>query len=653
MAKEPTKKQLNHENTEFLGRMIRYSIGAIIVLVPLVFSPEFSAVFTIPKLIALRFFTATTIFFWAWKIFIEKKIILKTGWFPILILISAIWYTIATFTSITPFTSFFGTMGRNLGLITILSLHILALAAYNFFEKKHQIRVISLSFFVATLLTLYSLGQACGLFQDGFRWSQDPADRVFATLGHGNHLGAYLGMHLMFGFFLWTHWRKVWQRIILLLALILQASVIVLTGSRAALMATLFVLIFLGVGAFFTSKVSKIQKLIVVLSVMGVLFLGLSQWRSVEKIPLIERSQVTFENWKNGIIPDRFSWWLSSVEMIKEKPIFGWGVSTFRDAYNLFRRTDYFIPKQEPDGAENMHELITPEAAHNEFINIAVNQGVPGIIIFLFLIIQIFFSKSKPQNKIMTTSFKAAIAVYLLQSSFNFWVISTIPFFYLFASFASENSQKNNFDYPIKTIRKYLGVSFLILCSIVLIIMTYHEAEANRAQQLAKRLIVQGQISDAINQYEHVIQNQPFEYEYFQNYADDLLKIAKKTDSPQEKEHYLTKAQDLYTKSENINPYHPSTWYNHGLAELDLFILTKNNQYLRIAEQKFDKSIKTAVNNPLYPYQVAKAYLAILKTNFVNQPEIKENIRNALNIALEIRNAYRDSLELLNSQIVQ
>ncbi len=70
--------------------------------------------------------------------------------------------------------------------------------------------------------------------------------------------------------------------------------------------------------------------------------------------------------------------WLAGIEMIKEKPVFGFGPSTFYSHYqeygsNVFRT--YVSHNPEKSGI------------HNYYLMMGVEQGIPGLLIFLVLII--------------------------------------------------------------------------------------------------------------------------------------------------------------------------------------------------------------------------------------------------------------------------
>src|SRR5690606_4640907 len=97
--------------------------------------------------------------------------------------------------------------------------------------------------------------------------------------------------------------------------------------------------------------------LIVAIAIAAIAVFG----KDLEKLPIIDRTVATITAARDGIVPDRVSWWMSSLDMIAERPLLGFGLSTYRDVYNQFRRTDYRTLEN-----NGMQDIITPETAHNE-----------------------------------------------------------------------------------------------------------------------------------------------------------------------------------------------------------------------------------------------------------------------------------------------
>ncbi|HUT52997.1 MAG TPA: O-antigen ligase family protein [bacterium] len=72
---------------------------------------------------------------------------------------------------------------------------------------------------------------------------------------------------------------------------------------------------------------------------------------------------------------ERISLWKSSLEMVRDHPLFGVGWGAFKDAYPSYRRDNIFVG------------LVF---AHNDFLQIAATSGVPGLAFFLLFVAMTF-----------------------------------------------------------------------------------------------------------------------------------------------------------------------------------------------------------------------------------------------------------------------
>ncbi|HLG25739.1 MAG TPA: O-antigen ligase family protein, partial [Candidatus Gracilibacteria bacterium] len=312
---------------------LEYALYATVILVPAVFSPWFFTVFSAPKLLVLRMLTLLIVVLWGCKMYVEGKLVYVKDRLNMALVFYGAVCVITTIFSINIWSSLLGAGGRFIGLMSMLIFLLLPFFAINILkERKKAERLLVISVVAASILALYGIAQYFGIFQDAFHWNQDPADRVFGTVGHGNHFGAYLGMHLLIGVFLLPGVKRSGLRALLGLGLILQTVALFMTGSRGAIAASVMALIFTGI--FWAAKNRKKLKLsfsrvlLALFIVVAVGSAGVSVFRDdLVKIPVVERSLQTAELLSQGKVPDRLSWWMSAIEMAQDKPFFGYGLS--------------------------------------------------------------------------------------------------------------------------------------------------------------------------------------------------------------------------------------------------------------------------------------------------------------------------------------
>jgi O-antigen ligase len=70
--------------------------------------------------------------------------------------------------------------------------------------------------------------------------------------------------------------------------------------------------------------------------------------------------------------PHRYLYWQSTIDMIKERPLTGWGIGTFGIAYSQFKSPIF--------------EGVTQNFAHNDYLQIAAELGLVGLVALLWLI---------------------------------------------------------------------------------------------------------------------------------------------------------------------------------------------------------------------------------------------------------------------------
>ena len=88
-----------------------------------------------------------------------------------------------------------------------------------------------------------------------------------------------------------------------------------------------------------------------------------------------EHWQATYQG-KDVSTVERFYRWIAGVRMIEEKPITGFGPSSF---YSTYR--PYAVPAYRTWVSNNPHK----STIHNYFLLTAVEQGIPGLLLFLLL----------------------------------------------------------------------------------------------------------------------------------------------------------------------------------------------------------------------------------------------------------------------------
>lgn len=109
---------------------------------------------------------------------------------------------------------------------------------------------------------------------------------------------------------------------------------------------------------------------------------------------------------------NRMQLWRDTIERIKQRPVFGFG----------------------PEGFYGDNEISGGLSPHNEYLQIAGYLGIPGLILYLTVLLSIFVHHWKKIKQLspMTLAVSGAVVAYLISACFGNPVFNTYPFFWMF-----------------------------------------------------------------------------------------------------------------------------------------------------------------------------------------------------------------------------
>lgn len=658
-----TKKNLpsaasKASESTFLDRVIGGHLYLLVFLLPLVFWLDTQTVFTLPKLLLLRTVSLSALLCILYKFFRAKQIKLFfprksifLGFFFVSIVLSTIF-------SINPISSLFGQYSRYLGLFTFINFLLIPVYIANFFPPKNFWKLLNFSAFTAILVALYGLLQYLNFFDQWpipVEWTDSPQNRVFATMGHANHLAAYLAAHFLILTYSLTMDELKRRKLLFsgkLLGLLLMAVVIMLTASRGAVVALILsalVLVGLRVWKFRANIGKKILKIAVsVLAIIMLFSAGLFFFsEQINELAIVQRTEQTLNTVEKGIIPERLSFLYSSTQMFLDHPLLGTGFSTFRDAYSAYRRTDYLI-----DGPGNAQYITVPESSHNQYADITATQGIIGLVSYLALLFVVFrlaFRKyflAPPQRGNYYLALIGGLLVFCFQTIFNFGeIVNWFMFFLWVGLIMAEEEKPFKIQFEWSPAARYswtVILVLLIMSGFKIGVLDEAQADYYYKQALEAQSVKKAQTADQY--FQMAIAGRPTEYQLYQAYADFSMEAAFFTDILPYKNQktYLLQAAQNYLLAAQRNPNYPSTWHNLGLAYLQLYRLTGEKSFADKSSQYYQISIQKSPNNPRYLYEFARK----LHSDWEDQLGAVRLLRKALSIAPEYQEP-KDYLEFL------
>ena len=224
--------------------------------------------------------------------------------------------------------------------------------------------------------------------------------RLTGTFKMPNDLGAYLALSLPFviGYFAagfrcrlqhlgakqaTTHdglrFGTVWTTLILGIVLVLMSANLVLTLTRAAwvsvTLAVIFSIFYLAISTLSTTV--ALQRGVLALAFMSVVCVVLllnttARQTLIDAVPgHIKTRFQTLITHPAGFMSERPQWWRTSLQFIRQYPLTGIGLGRFRHEYQL-------------NGPPEQYD--TPYHAHNIYLHIAAEHGIPSLLLFLWMV---------------------------------------------------------------------------------------------------------------------------------------------------------------------------------------------------------------------------------------------------------------------------
>lgn len=468
------------------GFFSRYSFNKLVLIedialavlffsVALAFTTKIQVHFTLPKLVALRFSAFFIVFIWIYRIKIgEIKAIPKPVLFTGIAL--GLWWIFTTFFAVHVPTAIHGVYGRYNALLNheiyLLLFFIMASIPMDL-RRMERILKIFVAAFVP--VALYAIIQFYGF--DPFPW---PIGRSASTIGNPVILGAVLSLAFPFIIVLLFVTKSNAVRIYWGVIAVLFLVGIITTLSRGPFAAIIvsFIIIFMMNLRKFKTNFKKIIIFIVPLVVLAFVFAAFS-YGGMAKIT--DRIKTVSNIKTDGNILARLVYYKAAINGIKDYPILGVGFENYRIVYPKYRLFEDNI----------YHKDTIPTMVHNGYIQTALTNGIPALVLYMVLVLFVFVflikAFRKTQNidmRFLYSGFAASIAGYLIQDLTGWLEIALTPFFWIMLGLGVALSSVENQKANITGWRKPAGYAFGTFCGIALIFLSVDAVNRLNADRL-------------------------------------------------------------------------------------------------------------------------------------------------------------------------
>jgi len=348
-----------------------------------------------PKLTIVYF---ANILFWS-TFFIsgisKKKINFKRTKLDIPILLFVLINLIATVSSIDFLRSLYGSYKlHGYGFFPLLGFCGLYFATVQVSDENFLRKLAFVLITTATIVSIYGILQTFGI--KIFLRMTNSGGKPWSTMGNTIFLAAFLLMvfFLCLGLF-FTVQNKL--KFYLILPFFIITYTLFVTYARGAYLA-----LFIGLVLFLISsyKILLRYSLFLILLFLIILF-------SFPKIQ--ERLFSSFDVKNDSASLARIEGWKTAINIIKDKPFLGIGPDSFVVGFRKYRRPEYI----KYAGAGTIQGTC-----HNEFLQIATNCGLFGLLVYLWILYSIFKMGLKQEN-ILKKAIFCGLFAFFFQSMFN------------------------------------------------------------------------------------------------------------------------------------------------------------------------------------------------------------------------------------------
>ncbi|MBU0489606.1 MAG: O-antigen ligase family protein [Bacteroidetes bacterium] len=202
-----------------------------------------------------------------------------------------------------------------------------------------------------------------------------------ATFGHKNILSEFLLLFVAFGFFGFLHDKKIWKpagAIVAFLSLLLLIS----SMTRAVWVAFAVASLSTAIVFFISIRKRKGRRrifnkrfLLISAALVSVFALSIFFYSRLDSISTFQKQLQKTTNLKQGSANERIMLWKNTARLATEHPLTGYGLGSWRIEILKFGKK----------GMENNNNLTFYQRPHNDFLWVAMEQGIPALLIYLLL----------------------------------------------------------------------------------------------------------------------------------------------------------------------------------------------------------------------------------------------------------------------------
>jgi O-antigen ligase/Tfp pilus assembly protein PilF len=621
-----------------------------VILIPVIFYPYCIPIFKPIKQLAFQLFTLLILVLFLLKLIASEKLTwYKTGLdIPVLFYLifgslSLIW-TVNIYHSVTALPLFLA--GPILYYIVSQSIK----------KQKYIDRLLFIIIAVGTITAAYGIFQYFGI--DFKFWTGNVGrGKVFGLFGNVNYFAEFLILPLSIAISLVLACKPIFNRVLLLIAVIIMGAALFLTftrGSYLAISITIVVLFyFYQKSAAIKLEKKHYQKLFIcflLFVIIGLSVIYIPHPFNQRGTPLGQlRSRTTISSLTSGSsILRRVATWKFTWKMIEDYMLLGSGLGTY-DYHSLKYQAEFFAE----DNNRDRYPHGFAAQAHNEYLQLWSELGIIGLLLFLGILffyyrnVLYYIHLASDKQKILIISLAGGVTAILIDAIFGFplqlsaslslfWLSFGLTFAQIYILQSDKKAKEEEINSQESTARNFspgfiavkVILSFIIIAGMIaLSLFLIRPFMARVHWYYGNQQIIKGDFNEAVEIYEKGLKWYPWQGEMYYDIGNILSNKgintpaleyyhkAEKYVDHHSLPHYIA---NLYLKRGEIGkaiPYlEKSIKYKQNKKSMLPLQLQLGNIFLKAkdykkAEQHFNDAIENNPDSAEAYYGIAGAYL--------------------------------------------
>jgi len=312
-------------------------------------------------------------------------------------------YAVTDLLSSTPIVTLYGTYSRGFGFEIELFLFFLTVYIALSLSEEYIKILLGISFFSGLIIAFYAIMQRLGI--DPFFYSYDIAifgGRVFSFSGNPSYLGQLMTLDILIGFYMLFLNKSKVHMVAYGMGIIMLCLALLFSGTRTAILGILIAGILVSIKYYkLILNYMNAHKLIAVMACLIVILIAF----------VLPQERYSFSDIAMRSLNSRIEIWSGTMDLIKEKPLLGYGGETF---YIYFPE---IVTKEFLTLEENTN--ISADRVHNETLEIFFSHGIIAVLIYLAILTVAIWRFLKTKNP-ATIILSLLIVTNSIQNQFAF-----------------------------------------------------------------------------------------------------------------------------------------------------------------------------------------------------------------------------------------